>query len=71
MIGRMLDGKVTGERFTPSAMAREVNETFAKRLRRPVTGRTASVALRRLAILGRIQLVREGKAFHEAIYAKA
>jgi hypothetical protein len=51
-------------------MAQEVNETFAKRLRRPVTSRTASVALRRLAALGSIDLIRAGKAFHEAIYAK-
>jgi hypothetical protein len=70
MIGRMIDAKLAGETFTPSAMAREVNETFAKRLRRPVSGRTASTALRRLADLGRLQLVRKGKAFHEAIYAK-
>ena len=70
MIGRIIDAKKEGERFTPSEMAEEVNETFAKRLRRPVSGRTASVALRRLAGLGRIELVREGKAFHEALYAK-
>jgi hypothetical protein len=70
MIGRMIDAKVAGERFTPTAMAKEVNETFGKRLRRPVSGRTASVALRRLADLGRLELVRKGKAFHEAIYAK-
>ena len=70
MIGRIIDAKVKGERFTPSDMAGEVNDTFAKRLRRPVSSRTASVALRRLAALGHIQLVREGKAFHEAIYAK-
>jgi hypothetical protein len=70
MIGRMIDAKVAGERFTPTAIAREVNETFAKRLRRPVSGRTASVALRRLADLGRLEIVRPGKAFHEALYAK-
>jgi hypothetical protein len=70
MIGRLVDAKMAGERLTPSAMAQEVNETFAKRLRRPVSGRTASVALSRLTRLGRLELVREGKAFHEAIYAK-
>jgi hypothetical protein len=70
MIGRMIAAKVKGERFTPSSMAGEVNETFARRLRRPVSGRTASVALRRLADLGDIELVRKGKAFHEAIYVK-
>jgi hypothetical protein len=70
MIGRVIDAKLSGEKLTPSAMAKEVNETFAKRLRRPASSRTVSVALRRLADLGRLQLVRKGKAFHEAIYAK-
>ena len=70
MIGRVLDAKPAGERLTPSSIAQEVNQTFAKRLRRPISSRTASVALRRLAGLGRLELVREGKAFHEALYAK-
>jgi hypothetical protein len=70
MIGRLIEAKMAGEKLTPSSMAQEVNETFAKRLRRPVSSRTASVALRRLADLGYLELVREGKAFHEAIYAK-
>lgn len=70
MIGRLIDAKMAGEKLTPTSMAREVNETFAKRLRRPVSSRTASVALRRLTDLGRLELVREGKAFHEAVYAK-
>src|SRR5215217_1806214 len=52
MIGRILDGKVDGEKLTATAMAMEVNQVFAKRLRRPVSNRTASVALRRLADLG-------------------
>jgi hypothetical protein len=71
MIGRVIEAKVKGERFTPSAVMEEVNETFAKRLRRPISSRTASVTLRRMASLGNLEVVREGKAFHEAIYAKA
>lgn len=70
MIGRLVGAKMAGERITPSSMAQEVNETFARRLRRPVSSRTASVALSRLARLGYLELVREGKAFHEAVYAK-
>ena len=71
MVGRIIDAKLEGERFTSSAMAEEVNETFAKRLRGPVSGRTVSVALRRMAARGELEVVREGKAFHEAVYAKA
>jgi hypothetical protein len=70
MIARILEGKVDGEKLTATAMALEVNQVFAKRLRRPVSNRTASVALRRLADLGHIHVVRAGRAFHEAIYAK-
>jgi hypothetical protein len=70
MIARVLQAKAAGERLTPSSIAGEVNEIFARRLRRPVSTRTASVALSRLAGLGYLALVREGRAFHEAVYAK-
>jgi len=70
MIARILEGKVDGEKLTATSMAMEVNQVFAKRLRRPVSRRTVSVALGRLAGLGRIHIVQGGKAFHEAIYAK-
>jgi hypothetical protein len=70
MIIRVLDAKTAGEKLTPSSMAKEVGETFARRLRRPVSSRTASVTLRRLADLGYLKLIRKGKAFHEAVYAK-
>jgi hypothetical protein len=71
MIVRVIESKIAGEKLTPSAIAQEVNQTFAKRLRRPVSSRTASVALRRLASLGYLRLVRKGKAFHEALYSKS
>ena len=37
MIARIIEGKVNGEKLTPKAMAKEVNQTFAKRLRRPIS----------------------------------
>jgi hypothetical protein len=70
MVVRIIEGKVNGEKLTPTTMAKEVNQVFAKRLRRPVTRRNVSVALGRLAGLGRIHVVQRGKAFHEAVYAK-
>ena len=69
LIGRLVAAKPAHERFGPSSIAQEVNARYAKRLRRPIDGRAASVALRRLLALGEIHLVREGKAFHEAVYA--
>jgi hypothetical protein len=70
MILRVIANRVKGERFTPTAIATEVNDAFAKRLRRPASSRTVSATLRRLAKRGDLELVREGRAFHEAIYAK-
>jgi hypothetical protein len=54
----------------PLSNGPEINETFARRLRGPVSGRIVLVALRRLADLGHLELVRKDKAFHAAIYAK-
>ena len=70
MVVRIIEGKMNGEKLTPTTMAKEVNQVFAKRLRRPVTRRNVSVALGRLAGLGRIHVVQGSKAFHEAVYAK-
>jgi hypothetical protein len=39
-------------------------------LRKPVGPRAASDVLRRMLAAGEIELVREGKAFHEALYRK-
>jgi len=37
MIARIIEDKVNGEKLTPKAMAKEVSQTFAKRLRRPIS----------------------------------
>ncbi|HZF07172.1 MAG TPA: hypothetical protein VFE33_00125 [Thermoanaerobaculia bacterium] len=55
--------------FGPTAVAQEINQRFGRRLGRPLDTRTVSVTLRRLSAMKRIHLVREGKAFHEALYA--
>jgi hypothetical protein len=55
--------------FGATAVAQEINQRFGRRLGRPLDSRTVSVTLRRLNDSGRIHLVREGKAFHEALYA--
>jgi len=48
----------------------EVNRRFADRLRRPIDTRMASDVLRRMNNARQIHLVRVGKAFSEALYAK-
>ncbi|HEX3551744.1 MAG TPA: hypothetical protein VIA62_00770 [Thermoanaerobaculia bacterium] len=69
LIARVVEGKPEQETFGATAVAGEVNARFGKRLRRPLDPRTASVTLRRMAADGRLRLVQEGRAFHEALYA--
>ncbi|MFY9825099.1 MAG: hypothetical protein WAM82_27220 [Thermoanaerobaculia bacterium] len=59
-----------GEAFGGSHVASEVNRRFSAKLRRPIDGRLAAVTLRRLYTAGKILLLREGKAYHEALYSR-
>jgi hypothetical protein len=70
LIARVVATKASGDSFGPTAMAREVNARFSKRLRQPVNVRSVSVAMSRLAAEGILKIVREGKAYHEALYSK-
>lgn len=70
MINRVVTALPGDEPFGPAAVAKAANAHYGKKLRRPLDGRAVSVVLRRLMAEGRIHLVREGKAHHEALYAK-
>jgi hypothetical protein len=58
------------EPFGPTSLAAAVNRAFSDRLPRPVGERAASDVLRRMLADGEIQLARDGKAFHEALYVR-
>jgi hypothetical protein len=58
------------EPFGATAVAAEANRRFANRLRELVAPRTASDVLRRMLGEGKLELVRKGKAQHEAIYRR-
>lgn len=58
------------EPFGPTLVASETNRRHAGTLRRPLDTRTISDILRRMRDEGLLHLVQEGKAFHEALYAK-
>lgn len=58
------------EPFGPTAVAIETNRRHRDSLRRPLDTRTISDILRRMRAEGLLHLVQEGKAFHEALYAK-
>lgn len=70
LVARVVKSQPEGEPFGARKIAAEVNRRYAAKLRRPVDGRLASVTLRRLHDDGQIHLVREGKPFHEALYAR-
>jgi hypothetical protein len=58
------------EPFSPTTVADEVNCGFGSHLSKPLTARATSDILRSMAAEGEIHLVREGRPFHEALYAK-
>jgi|1185.fasta_scaffold213482_2 hypothetical protein len=58
------------ELFGPTDVAAETNRRFAGHLREPVGPRMASDVLRRMLAEGKLQLVREGKPFQEALYRR-
>jgi hypothetical protein len=77
--GRLMAGRLVrlvagsqdlAEPFRPTTVAAEVNRRFASHLPKPLSARTASDVLRRMAQAGEIHLVREGRPFHEALYAR-
>ena len=58
------------EPFGPTAVAAEVNRRYRGQLKKPVDRRAASNTLRRMHAEGKLQLVRAGRAFHEALYRR-
>ena len=70
MISLLLEAKEPDERFGPIGLSAEVNERFKGRLRRAVNVAQVSVVLRRLHQRGLIQLVRPGRPYLEALYAR-
>lgn len=69
-IRAVVESRSEGEPFGASIVAAEVNRRFGDRFRKPVDTRTASDVLRRMSSARQIHLVRPGKAFSEALYAR-
>jgi hypothetical protein len=70
LAARVVATKNPGETFGGASIAREINQRYGKRLRRPAQARTVATALRRMAAAGRIRQIEEGRAHHEALYAR-
>ena len=65
-----VEGPELKEPFGPAAVAAEANRRFRPHLKTLIDPRTASDVLRRLAREGNLQLVKKGKAHHEALYKR-
>ncbi|HEX4965398.1 MAG TPA: hypothetical protein VF173_31600 [Thermoanaerobaculia bacterium] len=70
LIVRLIGQKGEDEPFSPTLLTQEINDRYAKQLRKPARARTVSVTLRRLLAGGRVRLVEEGRAHHEATYTR-
>jgi hypothetical protein len=69
-ISRILESRSGGEPFGPTAMTEEINRRFRSRLDKEADVRSVSAALRRMSRKHQVHLVREGRAYSEALYAK-
>jgi len=69
LVARMVAAKGTIEAFGATDIAREVHARYGARLKRKIDIRTVGAKLRRMAQSGQIHQLREGRAFHEALYS--
>jgi hypothetical protein len=70
MVALLVEEKKSTAHFGPAGLAREVNDRFGERLRRPVTRAQVSIVLRRMLRLGKLRQARPGRPRWEALYAK-
>jgi len=70
LVARLIEQKGEDEQFGATALAQEINDRHLKRLRKPARVRSVSVSLSRLLADGSVILVKEGRAFHEAVYRR-
>jgi hypothetical protein len=67
---RVLDGWAAGVTFGATAFAEEVWRRFPGKLRGEKDTRAVSLYLRRRLEQGLLESIREGRAYHEALYRK-
>lgn len=70
MVARVIEGKPDGETFNATGVTQEIRSRFQDRLPKRLDPRTVSATLRRLCLRRRIQIIREGKGPHGAVYTK-
>ena len=70
LAARVVATRTPSETFSATAIAREINKRYGKRLRRPATTRTVATALRRMAAAGRIHQIEKGRGPRQGVYSR-
>lgn len=70
LVARVLESVPETQHFGAGWLAAEINRRFGKRLRRPTNQRFVSVALRRMAQKGELDVYRKGRPRVEARYMR-
>jgi hypothetical protein len=69
LVARVVAGKGPIEAFGATEVTREIRERYGARLGRKIDVRSVAAKLRRMARIRQIHQLREGRAFHEALYS--
>jgi len=69
LVARVVAGKGPIEAFGATEITREIQERYGARLKRKIDVRSIAAKLRRMARIRQIHQLREGRAFHEALYS--
>jgi len=68
LVARVVAARDRDEPFGATDVTREVQQRYGARLKRRIDVRSVGAKLRRMAQSGLIDQLREGRAFHEALY---
>lgn len=70
MVLRVLEDKAPSVRFGASDVTAEVNRPYAANLRRPAEEGQIAIILKSMAESGRLQKLRKGRPYHQALYSR-
>ena len=70
LLSRVIERKPPDEVFGASALIKEIQQRWGRKLRHRIQPRSVSATLRRWASTGQIRLVRDGRAYSESLYTK-
>ena len=70
LLTRVIERKSPDEVFGATVLIQEIQQRWGPKLRRRIQPRSVSATLRRWAATGQLRLVRDGRSYHESLYAR-